>query len=289
MAFRAGASLAAGLRAWGGELVAMIAVAAVCWAPVATVLPLMVGRDPAASIGMPFLCLSGLVYFAPAFLSFLVVSATLHHQRDTQWMWIGIGLFAHLLQFVAMGAIASRLAGGAASWAGAVTRSLVRTASYAALLAGGVVLVGAATVSVSLAIGLIRPMSPLGLVWGLPVALLLGIYAARYWVALPAMSVEGVGFWGAAARSRNLTEGNRARVFGILLVVNAPPFGLALLVAGAFDHVASETAVTAAAFIYLGAGLLLGPLKGAVLAETYEHLREAREGMSDQDLRKVFE
>jgi hypothetical protein len=128
-----------------------------------------------------------------------------------------------------------------------------------------------------------------GLLTGLLVLLLIVpgvIYACMIFVAQPACVIERLGPNGSLRRSRELTKGYRWQVFAVFIFVS---------VAAALAAGAGITVVT----------LLIGPVAGAVgqfvvqafigafsavlYAVTYSGLREAKEGVSVDELASVFD
>ena len=111
-----------------------------------------------------------------------------------------------------------------------------------------------------------------------------GILIAVFWyVAMPALIVERVGVGEAISRSQYLTLGYRRPVFFIGFLLYVIFFAISLTV-GLFQFVGPAPYLA----IYL-INMLLTPLLGSVgTGVVYHDLREAKEGLRDQDLEEVF-
>lgn len=142
----------------------------------------------------------------------------------------------------------------------------------AALLQVGVVAVTA------LAAGLLASIHPAA---GF-LALFFVAYAyCMLWMTIPAVIVERAGPFSALKRSVVLTDGNKARIFLVLLVLWAARLGAAWLIG-------RETSGDTGVVLDLAATLLLGMVEATMNAVAYHELRRAREGVSLDDLVKVF-
>ncbi|HEY8572944.1 hypothetical protein [Phenylobacterium sp.] len=154
-----------------------------------------------------------------------------------------------------------------------------------------------AALSVSLAVGLraFLPLIAIGLLLGVALALgfllliVPGIIMAVAWsVVVPAYIGERTGIFEAFTRSRQLTRGNRWRIFGlailyivavlILLMVMAVFYGF-LGDNAFFDNVILTPLITS----------LYGMLGAAGAAVLYVHLRRAKEGMGPETLAAIFD
>jgi hypothetical protein len=120
------------------------------------------------------------------------------------------------------------------------------------------------------------------------------ILMARFWVAVPVSVIEAPGAFGAMSRSAELTEGNRWRVFGLVLIMgliaggaNAVLGVVSVLVAGAGSEPGVVPAWTQALM-----GLALIPVQALTAvapAVAYHDLRVGREGADVEELLKIFE
>ena len=105
-------------------------------------------------------------------------------------------------------------------------------------------------------------------------------------VAIPACVIEQIGPLTCLRRSRALTEGNRWRILGAILLIAVFPLLVLYAVAGVF-LVAKLTVV---AFIVLVAGgLLLGGMLTAFPAVLFLNLKGIKEGAAPGRMTEVFE
>lgn len=164
-----------------------------------------------------------------------------------------------------------------------------------------------ASIGECLATGLryVLPLIGLGILVGLGVAigmLLLivpGIIAALMWsVAAPVLVVEGVGIGGAISRSQTLTKNHRWAILG-LVVIYAIISWLVQLVAFLPLGLDRTTAISSAyyglqaplMFLVLNVvyTVIVSTVSAAGSAALYSELRMAKEGVSSDELAKVFE
>jgi hypothetical protein len=109
-------------------------------------------------------------------------------------------------------------------------------------------------------------------------------------VAAPVAAVERTGVFGAFSRSERLTRGHRWAVFALI----AMAFILSLLISGAFIPVGAGLAAVTRPFAIapaVASGLaqaLSAMVTCAGAAALYLELRQAREGVSAEDLAAVF-
>lgn len=136
-----------------------------------------------------------------------------------------------------------------------------------------------------------------GLVMGVGYLLLIVpgvILSCMLWVAVPAAVVERTGVWESLKRSRELTLGNKAKVFGIMLVLGlislAVTMILRMIIVG---DLTSSDDVHATLTFYLVVNLLsttvLGALQSVANAVGYYDLRQSKEGAQIDELIRVFE
>lgn len=127
-----------------------------------------------------------------------------------------------------------------------------------------------------------------GLTLGFALLIVPGVILVCMWaVAIPALVEERTGIIGAFGRSRELTRGNRWKIFGLMLIVLIAFYLLLGLVA--VLGLASGGGVDAAA-IALSAvnGLIFGLLWATIQPSLFVELRDAKEGGSVGELAQVF-
>jgi hypothetical protein len=101
----------------------------------------------------------------------------------------------------------------------------------------------------------------------------------------------------ALQRSSALTEGNRFRVFGIILIVQGPFWVAALLLSQAFGGVTDPTMTTVSMgffdtpwfFIGLPLSIALSLFSSIAASVSYFELRRIKEGIGMEDLVAVFD
>jgi len=154
-------------------------------------------------------------------------------------------------------------------------------------------------VSLVLVVALITVLFVLVLV---PVAMLLkqlaivpGLIAllwlvCQLWVAVPALVLEGTGPVESLQRSSALTLGYRWHVLAIVLVLFGIQIGLALLTAVAvITGLGSLLIMRLALLVPQLLGLLTGGLFATINVVAYHDLRASKEGVSVDDIAKVFD
>jgi hypothetical protein len=150
-----------------------------------------------------------------------------------------------------------------------------------------------------ISVGLKRllPVLGVGLVTGLAVmggiiALIIPgiIIICMLWVAVPVSVVENAGVGAALSHSRELTAGYRWHIFGILFILGL--FNKAVTKVLEIVMLGSGTSFdTIRTFLLLAVivGALIGTLSAVANAVAYHDLRVAKEGVSADDLAKVFD
>jgi len=157
-----------------------------------------------------------------------------------------------------------------------------------------------ASIGASIGVGLSRMLPVLGvgvmvgIIVGLGALLLLipGLYwMCTYYVAVPVAVIERVGAGECLGRSRTLTQGNLWRIFAVVLLFSL--LGLAIVIAidqfivGEIETAAQQhrsMVIELVQTILFAGGL--GPVANAII---YYELRRAKEGVSLDELAKVFE
>lgn len=108
-------------------------------------------------------------------------------------------------------------------------------------------------------------------------------------ITIPVIVVEGLGPIDAMKRSKELTDGNRASIFGLLIVVSimTSVFSWAVEFVGSIITGGDTVSVVSSGFSLLGMGMTAA-LTGAVYATLYAGLREAKEGTTADEIARVF-
>ena len=115
------------------------------------------------------------------------------------------------------------------------------------------------------------------------------ILVCMWFVSYPACVVERLGAMNSLKRSAGLTKGHRWKIFGLLLLMLValiiPLLLLSVLVPGAGDDKPTLVSSVTALLIYAP----LTAFYSVVMAVTYYSLREAKEGVSIDQLANVFD
>ncbi len=108
-------------------------------------------------------------------------------------------------------------------------------------------------------------------------------------ITVPVIAVEGLGPIDAMKRSKELTDGNRGSIFGLLVVVNIMTSVLTwvLELIGSIITGGDTVSIASSGFSLLGMGVTAA-LAGAVYATLYASLREIKEGTSADEIARVF-
>ncbi len=121
------------------------------------------------------------------------------------------------------------------------------------------------------------------------------LLATRWWVAVPVAVIESRGASAALKRRSELTEGNRWRVFGLLLVTGCMVFFGTLIVAsllGAATASLQPSQREMHPWVQLALEVLVLPLNALAAvapAVAYHDLRIGREGAEVEELLRVFD
>ena len=111
-----------------------------------------------------------------------------------------------------------------------------------------------------------------------------------FYVAVPAAMVERPGLLGALRRSRQLTEGYKTRVLGVVLTLGILTLLVAQLLLGMFEEgLMTDHQIKVSMWLGLAADIALASLNASVNAVVYRDLRAARDGTTAEDLARVFE
>lgn len=159
-----------------------------------------------------------------------------------------------------------------------------------------------ASIGRSITVGLTRFLPALGVtvlaiilaMLGLVLIIVPGIiiYCMLY-VAVPASVIERPGIIGALKRSAALTKGDRAQIFGMLLVFFFTLFMVGL-VSGVVTGVRTPDEVTWASLrhqVILNAGIeaVTSTFMAVLAAVTYAQLRASKEGTTADELARIFD
>lgn len=110
------------------------------------------------------------------------------------------------------------------------------------------------------------------------------LVGCRYWVVVPVAAAERRGLVGSIVRSAALTRGSRLRIFVVVLVgilFQLVPFVV-------FRVLLLRLAGTAAAWTLRVLTIVLGAFGAVATGVAYHDLREAKDGVSVEDLVNVF-
>jgi hypothetical protein len=125
----------------------------------------------------------------------------------------------------------------------------------------------------------------LGLLVGLPGLAGLTVLMVRWWVVVPAIVIEQTGPFACFGRSNRLSEGNRWKVFAVLLLIYLPESLVKVVLFLA-------TPLLGAAFIAVlniaVSGLFI-VFNAVAAVMIYAHLRAIKEGAGTAELADVFE
>ncbi|MHC4224040.1 MAG: hypothetical protein ACYSUN_08625, partial [Planctomycetota bacterium] len=109
------------------------------------------------------------------------------------------------------------------------------------------------------------------------------IFTCMLYVAIPVAVVEKPGVFASLKRSAELTNGNKGSIFGIALVLGfLQQIGQTIV-----DKATPEE--TWAIWVVLAVSFAFGALQSVAMGVSYYRLRESKEGVSIDELVKVFE
>ena len=109
------------------------------------------------------------------------------------------------------------------------------------------------------------------------------MFMCMLWVCVPVVVVERSGAYASLGRSRELTKGNRWPIFFIFLFLMLIGF-VSGIVFGLF-----RPEVAAQLIFQEVLNILTMSIQAVLVAVTYHELREVKEGVSIEDLTRVFE
>ncbi|WP_193369526.1 hypothetical protein [Pelagibius marinus] len=112
------------------------------------------------------------------------------------------------------------------------------------------------------------------------------IFAAMYWVAVPAAVVEKTGVKDSLSRSAALTSGERWKVFGIIVIIG---FAQVFFERGIDPFLDYENALLLSMAITLLYSASLTAFGAVASAVTYHQLRRVKEGTGVEEIAAVFD
>jgi hypothetical protein len=118
------------------------------------------------------------------------------------------------------------------------------------------------------------------------------LYCMLY-VAVQASVMERPGLFGALHRSRVLTEGNKSTIFALLFLVGIitgiPRYVVEKIILPNPEAPPSFAAVKTHVYATLGFSIVIGTLGAVIAAVTYFQLRQDKDGVSIEEIARVFE
>ncbi len=118
------------------------------------------------------------------------------------------------------------------------------------------------------------------------------VLMCMFYVAVPAAVMEpGIGVGGAMSRSRDLTEGLKSQVFGVVFVLGALNFGLAMVLVAVFLGGPGIDSTSSLKSFFMATTLLnvvTISIAAVAAAVTYHAIRTDREGIDIDELAAIF-
>lgn len=115
------------------------------------------------------------------------------------------------------------------------------------------------------------------------------VLATGLYVAVPSAVCERPGIMGTLTRSFALTEGNRMRIFGLMLLYWGLRIAAIAAVMSWLDPQGHAGKIQALLVLVLAINFIFGTIGGVMQGVTYSRLREIKDGVSTADLAKIFE
>ncbi len=115
------------------------------------------------------------------------------------------------------------------------------------------------------------------------------VLATGLYVAVPAAVCERPGVMGTLTRSFALTEGNRMRIFGLMILFWGARIGAKVVAISLIDPQGHTGKIQALLVVVLAIDFLFGTIGAVMQGVTYGRLREIKDGVSSADLARVFE
>ena len=115
------------------------------------------------------------------------------------------------------------------------------------------------------------------------------VLASGLYVAVPCAVCERPGVMGTLTRSFNLTEGNRMRILGLLILFWGLRVGAKYLLIDTIDPQGRSGHIQALLLSSLAVDFVFGTIGAVMQGVSYSRLRQLRDGVSTSDLARVFE
>jgi len=116
------------------------------------------------------------------------------------------------------------------------------------------------------------------------------IVLCMLFVSTPASVIEKPGLVGALKRSRELTQGHKGGIFGLLIVLGVIGFVLQRIIEKTmFDPQKFESTLRPYLYADLARQVVVGSLGAVIGAVAYYYLRSSKDGTSATELARVFE
>ena len=121
------------------------------------------------------------------------------------------------------------------------------------------------------------------------------VYCMLY-VSTPAAVLERPGITGALSRSRELTQGHKLEIFGLLFLIGLINVGISLLAqelivkadsVDSFDNI--QSIIRRYIYVQLVLNVIISSLGGVMQAVAYYYLRNEKEGTSASELGRIFD
>lgn len=121
------------------------------------------------------------------------------------------------------------------------------------------------------------------------------VYCMLY-VSTPAAVLERPGITGALSRSRELTQGHKLEIFGLLFLIGLINVGISLLAqelivkadsVDSFDNI--QSIIRRYIYVQLVLNVIISSLGGVMQAVAYYYLRNEKEGTSANELGRIFD
>jgi hypothetical protein len=215
--------------------------------------------------------------------------ATMASAGEVDWVTLSMVLLGQLcLGLIATGAVTygvfQQLRGQHASIGSCLAVGLGRLFPVIGVgLLTGLVLIGACLPFILIAMAG-SFLSILGVIGGLVAAI---IVYCMLWVSVPVAIVERPGVFASLRRSRELTRGNKASIFGILFLLGLITGGVSWLIMKILGGILSDPIQVVIADTAIDA--ILGGIVSVAAAVGYHDLRADKEGVGIDELVKVFE
>jgi hypothetical protein len=139
---------------------------------------------------------------------------------------------------------------------------------------------------IAFVVGIMATIGALGLIF--PAFIILSLY----WVSVPAAVVEGIGPFRAMGRSMRLAEGSMWRIFGVIAILWLIYAGVAIVVWLLFLMMRGAAGLEPRLAQIIVDGFVLAlmlALQGVMAGVAYHQLAAARDGLSAEDVAKVFD